>query len=328
MPNSRSVSESELTSIAVRMPASGCAFRSNMPGGGVVSTAGCAFPVSQRTERFGYRLRRLRGDGHAVRRWRLLARLLFFLPGCNAHSPKASMQARAQQIVLESFTPSPPRVTANRPTLLPAVHGFRTARATKNMITASLLPLRNMIMPSEETKAWSPIPGRSCKSPSLPSPFAFRRICASAVFWSTWLTEKLKTGCCRFAVFVLTLEGFEHPSGKLLQHLLCLLVGAAGGCHGSGMFGHHVGLCSFSDVVTAIVVSLSAVVSTPIALLTSSLLRKRQTFHRVIRRTRTIAIVKTRSPNASGFLMNLLTDSVYGVINPSRQRVPRRRKRR
>ena len=84
---------------------------------------GLCVAIGQGSKWLGLRRRRWhRSGGHAVRRWRLLARLFFFfLQPLNAHSPRASMQARAQRIVLDSFTPSTPRVTANRPTLLPKV---------------------------------------------------------------------------------------------------------------------------------------------------------------------------------------------------------------
>src|SRR6185312_9921135 len=59
--------------------------------------------------------------------------------------------------------------------------------------------------------------------------------------------------CVRRSVFLLTLEDFERSSGKLLQHLLCLFVGATGRRHGRCVFSHHVGLSAFGDVGAAVV---------------------------------------------------------------------------
>ena len=48
------------------------------------------------------------------------------------------------------------------------------------MIRTSVFPLRTMIMPSAETNAWSPMPGRPSVLPRLPKTFALSRICSSA----------------------------------------------------------------------------------------------------------------------------------------------------
>src|SRR5689334_21206435 len=72
--------------------------------------------------------------------------------------------------------------------------------------------------------------------------------------------EKLKTGTSPVSglLSLFTLEDFERPSSNLLNHLLRFFVGATGRRHGSGMFGHHVGLGSFCDVGAVVVVGLRA----------------------------------------------------------------------